>query len=543
MPTSAPFSQYEAWRRKFLIASSPRVETRVAFVMVGAAGADDTLDSLQEQTHSEWVAAALPPTPIATGFRPRQLHAFLNVEAAQSEIIAFGLAGTLLAPTALQRIADAFAACERAVAVYGDVEIQGPDGSIWPLALPAFDYERLLEQGYCAHLFAIRRSALQHALAAGAANLYRLFNALLDDDSGAGSDILHLPGALGVLPAFDMTKASAALAEASRAHRQRRGARADARPIATATFPGVHIARQFDLPRTTLVVPTRNQRGALERCLSSILPAANRIGAEIIVVDNDSADPGMRDYLKEIEGQIARVLRIPGDFNAARLINRAAEVATGDALCLLNCDVKARDDEWLKEMLSRIVDADVGAVGALLCWPTEVVQHGGVVLGPNFAVANAFSDRMAEDSGYCDLLRVSRECSAVSGACLVTRRRDYRDIGGFDELRFPAYFSDVDFCLKLRALGKRIVFTPHARLDRFDPAARGTGRQIGGDELFEAEIRNLRNKWGRALAADPYYNPSLSLDPAPFSALAWPARDLSARMNEPPVAMAAPPGF
>jgi GT2 family glycosyltransferase len=542
-PTSAPFSQYEAWRRKFLIASSPRLETRIAFVMVGATRTDDTLDSLQEQTHSDWVAASLPPTPIATGFRPGQLHAFLNAEAAQSEIVAFGLAGTLLAPTALERIANAFAAHERAIAVYGDFEIQGPDGSIWPLALSAFDYERLLEQGYCAHLFAVRRSALQHALAAGAANLYRLFNALLDDDSGAGSDIVHLPGALGVLPAFDMAMASAALAEASRAHRQRRGARADARPIATTTLPGVRIARLFDPPRTTLVIPARNQRFALQRCLSSVLPAAKRIDAEILVVDNDCTDPSTLDYLNEIEGRIARVLRVPGDFNAARLMNRAAEAATGDVLCLLNCDVKARDDEWLKEMLSRIVDADVGAVGALLSWPTEVVQHGGVVLGPNFAAANAFSDRMAADSGYCDLLRVSRECSAVSGACLVTRRRDYGDVGGFDELRFPAYFSDVDFCLKLRALGKRIVFTPHARLDRFGPAARGASRQIGRDELFEAEIRNLRNKWGRALAIDPYYNPTLSLDPVPFSALAWPVRDLSARMNEPPIAIAAPAGF
>ena len=91
-----------------------------------------------------------------------------------------------------------------------------------------------------------------------------------------------------------------------------------------------------------------------------------------------------------------------------------------------------------------------------------------------------------------------------------------------DEVRFPVNFNDVDYCLKLRALGKRIVFTPHAKLVHLELASRGPDVRANHKERFERELQNLRTKWGNVLAADPYYNPMLSLDPIPFSALAWP---------------------
>ena len=85
------------------------------------------------------------------------------------------------------------------------------------------------------------------------------------------------------------------------------------------------------------------------------------------------------------------------------------------------------------------------------------------------------ADRFHNDPGYADMLRVTRECSAVTAACLLTRRRDYLDVGGMDEVHFPVNFNDVDYCLKLRAMGKRIVFTPHARLLHLESASRGAG--------------------------------------------------------------------
>jgi GT2 family glycosyltransferase len=236
------------------------------------------------------------------------------------------------------------------------------------------------------------------------------------------------------------------------------------------------------------------------------------------------------------------VLRVPGPFNFARLNNRAAEAAVGNVLCLLNNDVRAVDRDWLNELLGRLQD-DVGAVGALLLWPSGVVQHGGVVLGPNFSAAHAFDDRIDGDGGYSDLLRVAHECSAVTAACLATRRRDYLAVGGMDEVCFPVNFNDVDYCLKLRSHGRRVVFTPHARLIHHESASRGADLRPDRRRCYERELHNLRAKWGSALEADPYYSPSLSLDSLPFTALAWPPPAMRPRLNIPPVAGEIPPGL
>ncbi len=305
----------------------------------------------------------------------------------------------------------------------------------------------------------------------------------------------------------------------------------------------MHVTRTYERVPTTIIIPTRNRHALLQNCIDFIRPAVKRARAEILVVDNDSSDPDTLAYLAKLETRVATVLRVPGEFNFPRLNNAAAKVARGDVLCLLNNDVKALDDQWLDEMLGRIAEPDVGAVGALLIWPSKVVQHGGLVLGPSFTVAHAFSDRIDGDVGYGDLLRVAHECSAVTAACLVTRRRDYLEVGGMDEILFPINFNDVDYCLKLRAHGKRIVFTPHAKLVHAASASRGPDVRADHEQRFEREQQNLRAKWGAVLAADPYYSPMLSLDPIPFSALAWPHRAMDPRLNQPPVPRQVPPGF
>jgi hypothetical protein len=166
-----------------------------------------------------------------------------------------------------------------------------------------------------------------------------------------------------------------------------------------------------------------------------------------------------------------------------------------------------------------------------------------VVLGPNFAATHAFNDRSAEDPGYGDMLRIARQCSAVTAACLVTRRADYRAVGGMDEVRFPCNFNDVDYCLKLRAAGKRIVWTPHARLLHHESASRGKNATRDRKQQFARDLDSLRNRWGETLADDPYYSPVLSLDPVPFSALASPLRNMAARKLADPTPIDVPPGF
>jgi len=545
IPMSLPMSQYEPWQQRFPLPAAPASSRHCAIVLTGQGPIEATLDSLESQTHGLWAACALDDSE-PTAFEASAASTFLSEDAPDSDVVVFALAGTVFEPNALRRILQAFNDLEEAVAVYGDVNVLAADGGVWPLAFPAFDYERLLEQGYCAHLFALRRDIAEDLLAASPSNLYRLFNALFDQGLLNAAQVIHLPGALGTLPPFDRSIASAELREATELHLKRRKITATVTLSAPGVFPSVRVRRETADGRTTIIIPTRDRLDLLRDCLTSIQPAAAKSGADILIVDNDSTDRATLDYLAKIAKSNAkgtRVVRVPGPFNYAKLNNIAAQATQSEYLCLLNNDIQAQDPNWLEEMLSRIAEPDVAAVGALLKWPSGVVQHGGVVLGPNFAATHAFNDRLADDPGYGDLLRVAHECSAVTAACLVTRRRDYLDVGGMDEVRLAVSFNDVDYCLRLREAGKRIIFTPHAKLTHLESASRGHDSRRDRSARFGRELQVLRSRWGQVLIDDPYYNPTLSLDAVPFSALAWPPRSLRPRGNGPVVSKDLPPGF
>src|SRR5262249_7348138 len=160
-------------------------------------------ECLREQTHSDWVAACLPRMSDPTGFEAAQAQEFLRNEGADCEFVVFALAGTIMARDALQRLASAFAGFEAAKAGYADLDMVGADETVFPLAMPAFDCERLMEQGYCAHFFALRRGVAHRALSRGASNLYAVFGAILDDPTLSTQDIVHLPNPIATLPAFD----------------------------------------------------------------------------------------------------------------------------------------------------------------------------------------------------------------------------------------------------------------------------------------------------------------------------------------------------
>ena len=232
-----------------------------------------------------------------------------------------------------------------------------------------------------------------------------------------------------------------------------------------------------------------------------------------------------------------------GPFNYSRLINRAVERTSAEYICLLNNDVQVIDPDWLSELLSRAVDPSVGAVGALLLWPNDIVQHGGITLGAYFGAAHVFNDRIREDAGYCELLHVARECSALTAACLLLRRNDYLAVNGMDEVLFPVNFNDVDLCLKLRARGYQIVFTPHTALLHIGSATRGADQTTWDQERAGRERAVLHARWGETVANDPFYSPHLNLDATPYSGLAWPPRSYEARTRLAAAPREIPPGF
>jgi len=541
IPASLPLADYAAWRERFPLPSPHPSRLELAVVVAGSAGCEQTLVTLENQSHEKWTAGVLDLPPLA--IEPDLVAEFLDEAAPNADVVVIAMAGLSLEPNALARVAAAFDAYPEALALYGDLDLLGEDGRLWPIAFPAFDYERMLEQGYCAHLFALRREVLISALQSAPNNLYRLFNAILDHDGPQPPNILHLPGALASLPKLDRSLAASHLKAATSEHLRARGIEPAIEPGDGTIFPAIKVQRPIRRQKTTVIIPTRDRLPLLRSCLETIESAVAHSRAEILVVDNDSADPDTLDYLDGLSRQGIKTLRIEGPFNFARLNNRAVATLDSDVLCLLNNDIEAGSDDWLDEMLTRLAEPDVGAVGALLTWPGGVVQHGGVVLGVNFQATHAFTDRLAGDPGYLDLLRVAHECSAVTAACLVTRRDDYLRVGGMDEVHFGVAFNDVDYCLKLRETGQRIVFTPHARLIHAESASRGRDNRTDKRDRFERELNMLRARWGEFLIEDPSYNPQLSRDGVPYSALAWPPGRVEPRLNRLPEARDLPRGL
>jgi GT2 family glycosyltransferase len=543
VPQSLPFPLYADRRWLFQPEPLRRYDAAVAVILFDGERVQSSVDSLDGQSHVNWSACVIPTKGDGFAFDPADLVEFVAEHAAGAEYFVFGLPGVAFDAHALARVVEGFEAHPEASLIYGDIDFVGADGGLWPIAFPAFDYERLLEQGYCAAAFALKRSALQSAVGKSADTVFRLVNATFDEGV-ATSAVRHLPGAIARVPDDIFAGSQESLRAATSDHLAARRMAAVLEAGHGSLWPTCRVLRRAARrPSVSVIVPTRDRVDLLHGCLASIDAGATRVAAEIIVIDNDSTQPDALAYLRAIGRSGVRVLPMPGPFNFSRLNNAAAREARGDYLCFLNNDVEARDETWLEEMLSRHLDETVGAVGAKLLWPSAVVQHAGVVLGVNFSVMHAFNDRLDGDPGYADLLGVARSCSAVTAACMTTSRAHFFSVGGFDEILFPVNFNDVDYCLKLRNAGLRVVFTPHAKLIHRESVSRGRDDKADSAPRLARELRALRSKWGRALLEDPYYSPILSLDDPPFAALAWSPRPCAPRTDEAAPPAALPPGM
>ncbi len=495
---SLPVTDFEGWARAFPPASAFTAPTaRMAVALVGDDGLEQTLETLEAQLHAAAIVGVLrsgdEPMTFATG----DLATFLAEDAAEADIIIFTLSGTLLHAHALGRLAEALAHFPEAPLAYCDLALLDGGGRRWPLAFSAFDYERLLEQGYPAFCFAARADHVRSAVSSGVSDLFRLFNFAYDAAGPSGTPAAtHAPGFLATLPALDRPRASATLARATREHLEARKVSVAVEPRGSTLLPAARVRRIEPNGKISVLIPTRNRADLLKPCLESLERTLASQNYEIFVIDNDSSDPETLECFDEAARRGVRIAKVSGPFNFARLINAGASVANGEFLLLLNNDVEATSEGWFTEMLSRLAEPDVGAVGARLVFPSGGIQHGGVVLGPNLAATHAFDERYDGDPGYGELLNVAHETSAVTAACLLTPRRLFRRLGGFDAVRFPILFNDVDYCLRLRAAGRRVVFTPLAGLTHRAGSSRGRERPFDGRHRHQRDLDNLRASLG-----------------------------------------------
>lgn len=273
-----------------------------------------------------------------------------------------------------------------------------------------------------------------------------------------------------------------------------------------------------DNPMVSIIIPNRDHLNELKRCITSILNKSTYNNYEIIIVENGSKDENTFEYYKELSRyKIVRIITWAEPFYYSTVNNFAVRQARGKILLFLNNDTEVINSDWLESMLEHSLRKDVGAVGAKLYYPDGKIQHGGVILGIGGVAGHSHKYFFKDSFGYKGRLKIIHNLSAVTGACLMTRKEVFEEVGGFEE-EFAMAFNDVDLCLKMRQKGYYIVWTPYAELYHHESKTRGYDDTHEKKERFRREVWLFQRKWKDVLAkGDPYYNPNLTLDREDFS--------------------------
>lgn len=258
-----------------------------------------------------------------------------------------------------------------------------------------------------------------------------------------------------------------------------------------------------DGPSVEILIPTRNQHAVLARCIDSLARTSYR-NYRVTVIDNESDDPAALAYFGSLPHRVVRIANPDGRFNYAHINNEGARLSDADFVLFLNNDTEVLEPRWLSRMVGHAGVEGVGAVGARLLYPDRRVQHAGIVHGLYGGLAGPAFKLAAEwDGGYLGYAKCTRNCTAVTAACMLTPRRLFLELGGFDAHRFGVAYNDVDYCYRVVDAGMRCVYVAGAELLHHEGLSRGFGDNPD-------EIRAFRERYpGRV---DRYYNPNLTLE-------------------------------
>ncbi|HJU20026.1 MAG TPA: glycosyltransferase [Stellaceae bacterium] len=503
-----------------------------------------TLRSLAVQNVGDWelhvVAAADPPASLA-GERRLVWHrdsdpaaAALNRPLSQSaaHFVALIDAGDQLAPQALFSVADALFHHPEWGALYSDEDSIDPQGGrSRPHFKPDFNLDLLRSLPYVGGLLAVRREVFTESGGFDrrwdGAEEYdlalRLYERLGLAGVGHIADILYHRLAGSGRSRRPAATICTDMPKIVQAHLDRSGIAAEAGAGAMPYFCRVQYRHEGPEPLVSIIVPTRDQPALLKRCLETILKLTEYRNYELIVVDNGSTDAEACAYLQNIEdrfgeiGDRVRVLRHPGAFNFSAMNNRAVRAAArGEYLCLFNNDAAPLEAGWLGEMMMLARRPEIGIVGAKLFYADGRIQHGGVILGVGDGAPadHPYNGDPGDAFGYWGRLQIVQNFSAVTAACLVTRRAVYEQVEGLDEEAFAVAYNDIDYCLRVGAAGYLVVWTPFARLLHDGSASLRTNveRRSTADIVarFSRERLAMYQRWMPRIAFDPAYNRNLS---------------------------------
>ncbi len=518
----------EAWRPLQFVPRPDAEALNLVMVIAGEPTPDavQTLQALAQQTSPHWTLTVVVRNSWQTAFTAllgvSGLHRTsqrVRVEetddsAAPSDMLSRGLAANAGAPVALlfpgdiwapDTVAQLASALSPLGVVYADEDSVTTAGTyVDPRLKPSYSAEFLLSSAYIGRPLAVG-SGIALGVGPSGASLPDLEHDLALRACEGARQVVHIPEVLchrrfgapeGAGPEErDVGHVADALRRRGEVAEVTAGPRRD-------TY---RVRRQPSVPvTTTIVIPFRDEPRLTRTCIESIDATRGEARVDFVLVDNGSVQPETQTLVERLAGRDdIQVVADARPFNWSALNNAAVALARGDLLLFLNNDIEARQPGWLDALAAQATRPDVGAVGARLLYPDGRLQHCGVVIGVGGAADHLLAGLDGRQPGYLNMAICTRECAAVTGACLATRREVFDSLGGFDE-SLGVDLNDIDYCLRAQREGLKVLYESGAELIHHESPSRGFA---GGAR----DIRRFIDRWRASiLAGDPYLSPNLT---------------------------------
>jgi GT2 family glycosyltransferase len=518
----------EAWRPHQFV---PRPDAEVLNLVMVIAGEPtpetvQTLHALQQQTTPHWTLTVVVRNSWQTAFTAllgvSGLHRTsqrVRVEctddsAVPAHMLSRGLAanagasiallfpGDVWAPDAVAQLATSLSPLG---VVYADEDsVTAAGAHVDPRLKPAYSPEFLLSSSYIGRPLAVGSGiALQVGPSGG--SLAELEHDLALRACEGARQVVHLPEVLchRRVEAPDAPGPGGGDVGHVLDALRRRGEAAD---VAAGPLRDTYrLRRRPSVPvATTIIIPFRDEPRFMRTCIESIDATRGAGEVDFVLVDNGSVQPETQTLLERLSARDdVQVMADARPFNWSALNNAAVALARGDVLVFLNNDIEAHQPGWLDVLSAQAMRAGVGAVGARLLYPDGRLQHCGVVIGVGGAADHLLAGLDGRQPGYLNMAITTRECAAVTGACLATRREVFDALGGFDE-SLGVDLNDIDYCLRAQREGLSVLYEAGAELIHHESPSRGFA---GGGR----DIRRFIDRWRASiLAGDPYLSPNLT---------------------------------
>ncbi|MCI9185295.1 MAG: glycosyltransferase family 2 protein [Lachnospiraceae bacterium] len=549
-----PSPEELARQRREGVASRPLISVVIPAYKTPEKYLREMMDSILAQTYENWEVCVANGSPKGEGgavekvmgqyagkdsrFRCKNLGENLGIsgntnaaiEMANGDYILLADHDDTLPEHALYEVAAAINAHPDCQVIYSDEDKLDMDGGALfdPHFKPDFNPDLLTSVNYICHLLVVRRDLLEQV-----GGFCHEFDGAQDYDfifrcTEAAKEIYHIPK---VLYHWRCHQDSTASNPQSKLYAFEAGSRAIMAHYRRCGIPAEKVEKGVDYgiyhttfriqgdPLVSVVIPNKDHVKDLDLCLRSILNQATYRNLEFIIIENNSTHKETFAYYDAIQKEFpqVRVVVWKREFNYSAINNYGATFAKGQYLLFLNNDTELMEPRIFEEMLGFCQREEVGAVGARLLYQDDTIQHAGVVVGFGGIAGHTFIGLHKAENSYFHRAMCAQDYSAVTAACMMTKAELFRQVGGFTE-ELAVAFNDIDYCMKVRAAGRLVVYAPYALMYHYESKSRGLEDTPEKVARFHREIAIFSRRWPEILAkGDPYYNPNLTLRKSNFA--------------------------